>query len=466
MRIKFLGAAQEVTGSKHLLEISGKKILLECGMFQGRREESDRKNRKLLLDPREIDAVILSHAHIDHSGLLPVLVKNGFSGKIFCTPATTDILKPMLSDSAKIQESDAKYFLRKKRLARNAVFPIEPLYQQIHVDETLQKIQQLKRGKSLEIFPGITLTFFHAGHVLGSAQVFIEFLENGKKRSLAFSGDLGRKNRKILQDPEKIPSAEILISESTYGGRLHPSVTQNCENLKNAILKTSARGGKILIPSFALERSQEILYDLHFLYLSGEVPKLPIFVDSPLTTNFTKIFQKNLDNFDDDLKKNFLEKNLNPFEFKELKHTNSVDDSKKLNFISGPAIIISASGMCEGGRIRHHLRNSIDNPKNSILIVGFQAKHTLGRRIVEKRQMVKIFDQFYKLKAEVFSLNEYSAHADQKDLLENIENIKNLKKIFLVHGEFDQAEILKNKILETKNDAEITIPNFKDFLEI
>jgi metallo-beta-lactamase family protein len=454
MKIHFHGAAGGVTGSKHLVEVLGKRILLDCGMYQGRRKEADGLNRHLPFSPKEIDAVILSHAHIDHSGLLPLLAKNGYCGKIYCTPATADILEPMLLDSAHIQESDAQYFLRKKRLRKNAIFPIEPLYRKEDVEATLSMLVAKKRQEKFEIFPGIFSRFVNAGHVLGSAQILLE----GEGRTLAFTGDLGRKNRKIIKDPERIVQADAIITESTYGGRKHEPIQETRKHLAEIIQDTCKKGGKLIIPSFALERSQEIIYDLHILFENGKIPTIPVFVDSPLTTKFTKIFSKNADIFNEKTKIFFTKRQKNPFSFENLKHTVSVEESKKLNSRPGPFIILSSSGMCEGGRIRHHLRNSLPNPNNTILIIGYQARDTLGRKLVERRKIVKIFDYLYPVRAQIKVLNGYSGHGDQDDLLENIQQIDALKKIFIVHGDPDQQQKLYERLREESKEWNISIP--------
>ncbi len=343
MKIKFHGAAGGVTGSKHIVEVAGKRILLDCGMYQGKRAESAELNKHLPFDARSIDAVLLSHAHIDHSGLLPLLLKNGYDGPIYCTPATADILTPMLLDAAHIQEADAAYFLKKKRLRENAVYPIEPLYTTEDAMQVLQLLAPKKRGETFEVFEDINVTFYNAGHVLGSAQVFLE----GDGKKLVFTGDYGRKNRKIIKDPEPLPPADAIITETTYGGRKHEPVNETRGKLAKVVKETAAKGGKIIIPSFALERSQEILYDLHILFHEKQIPNIPVYVDSPLTTKFTKIFEKNVDAFDEHTREYFLDRDKNPFSFSNLRHTVTTEESKNLNEKPGPCIIISASGMCE-----------------------------------------------------------------------------------------------------------------------
>ncbi len=454
MRIRFHGAAGGVTGSKHLLEVAGRRILLDCGMYQGKRKDADRLNRNFPFDAHAIDAVVLSHAHIDHSGLLPLLIKNGYTGPIYCTPATKDILQPMLLDAAHIQESDAEYFLKKKKLRDKAIYPIEALYTTVDAEQTLNLLISKKQQETFSVFPGVDVTFYNAGHVLGSVQMIIE--AEGKK--LAFTGDYGRSGRKILKDPVPLPEADAIISESTYGGRSHSPVPQNKDQLAEVIIKTAKKGGKLLIPSFALERTQELLYDLHVLFDERRIPNMPVFVDSPLATKFTRIFEKNKEAFDAETRDFFLSKGKNPFTFANLKHTETVDDSKSLNTRIGPFIIIAGSGMCEGGRIRHHLRNSLGDPKNTIMFVGYQAEHTLGRKLVEGHKEVQIFNEIYHVSADIESISGYSGHGDQKDLIENITRTDGIRQIFLVHGEPDQQEIMAAKLREEDRPWEIIIP--------
>lgn len=462
MQIHFHGAAGGVTGSKHIIEVSGKKILLDCGMYQGQRKQSMELNKTLPFSPQEIDAVLLSHAHIDHSGLLPLLAKNGYTGDIWCTPATADILTPMLLDAAHIQEADAQYFLRKKHLREAAVFPIEPLYTTEDAETILTLVKKKPRGERFELFPGIFVTFLNAGHVLGSAQIIIE----GDGKILAFTGDYGRNERKIIRDPDPIEKADVIISESTYGGRFHEPVSETLEKLADVISETAARGGKIIVPSFALERTQEILYDLHILFHEKRIPEIPVFVDSPLATKFTEIFSKNESLFDEETRAYFTSKGMNPFSFSSLRHTMTTDESKELNNRTGPFIVISASGMCEAGRIRHHLKNSISDPKNTVLIVGYMAQNTLGRKLVEKYKEVKIFDQVYPVRAEIRVLNGLSGHGDQNDLLRNINGISGLKKVFLVHGDPDQLNAFKGKIEETRPDLAVHIAVPEEVVEV
>lgn len=438
MKLTSYGAALEVTGSQHLLEVNGKKILLDCGLFQGHRKEAFEKNAAFGFDPVAIDAMVLSHAHIDHSGNIPTLVKRGYRGLVYCTEATRDLCDLMLLDSAFIQESDADFFAR--HLSETALKPIEPLYTQEDAHQALLSFKGMSMDKPFTVAPGVTVTFREAGHVLGSALVVldIEDHEDGKKKRLLFTGDLGRCRLPILKDPYQVTEADYLLTESTYGNRSHAPMEEGLPELARVVNRTARRGGKILIPAFALERTQELLYSLNQLIQQKEIPSnIPIFLDSPLATGITDIFRRHVDLYDDDFKKLF--KKGNPFEMRQLKFMTTVEDSKKLNFFIGPCIIISASGMCEAGRIRHHLRNHIENPNNTVAVVGYMAEGTLGRKLVEGAPMVKIFDEMLRVRAEIVVLESFSAHADQADLNAYVQQIRGLKKIMLVHGEPDQS---------------------------
>ncbi|PIZ74611.1 MBL fold metallo-hydrolase [Candidatus Peregrinibacteria bacterium CG_4_10_14_0_2_um_filter_43_11] len=445
MKLTSFGAALEVTGSQHLLEINGKRILLDCGLFQGRRKESFEKNHTFGFDPTKIDAVVLSHAHIDHSGNIPTLVKRGFKGIIHCTEATHSLCEVMLMDSAYIQESDAAYFARKH--PNTALTPIEPLYTQEDAEAALEHFNGKPYNKTFELIEGVKVTFREAGHVLGSAIVVLEIedKEDGKKKRFVFTGDLGRKRLPILKDPYQVETADYLMCESTYGNRAHEPIEESLPALARVVNRTARRGGKIIIPSFALERTQELIYSLHALIDEDKIPKnISIFIDSPLANKVTGIFKKHAELYDEEVRSQF--KGIhNPFEMKQLKHVESVDESKKLNYFIGPCIIISASGMCEAGRIRHHLRNNIEDPKNTIAIVGYQAENTLGRKLVNNDPAVKIFDEMFSVKAEVVVLESFSAHADMNDLDDYIKNVKNMKKVILVHGEIDQSSVLAER---------------------
>ncbi len=453
MKITFLGAAGGVTGSKHLIEVEGKRILLECGMHQGQFMVARKLNETLPFDVSTIDAVVLSHAHIDHSGLLPVLAKQGYRGPIFATDGTTELVRPLFYDAAHIQVEDAAYY--KQKAAENPnVVAFEALYDLDDVKACLELFEPQKRGTTFRVADVADVTFVNAGHILGSAQVHIRVGD----KAVSFTGDLGPSNRKILHDPVSTAGAQVLISESTYGGRLHKKQLAAREQLKKVITDTYSRGGKIIIPSFALERTQEILYDLHRLYNLKEIPRIPVFVDSPLATDFTKIFGQHLDDFDEETHEFFIDKNKNPFAFKGLTHTASTRESKKLNAFSKPCIIIAGSGMCEAGRVKHHLKHHIDDARNTVLIVGYQAEHTLGRKIVEGESPVRILGKMIDVKADIVSIRSYSAHADQKELITNIEKTPDVESVFLVHGDDEQAEILKAKIDEMGKPWTVHVP--------
>jgi metallo-beta-lactamase family protein len=449
MKIQFFGAVREVTGSRHLLEINGKRILLDCGLFQGHRDEADKKNREISeLNPSKIDAVILSHAHIDHSGGLPYLVKNGFTGPIYSTFATRDLCNYMLLDSAFIQEKDAEYMNKRMSKKKNAK-PIEPLYTLEDAQKTLNQFYGVGYERAFVVTDGVVCSFYDAGHILGSSLVHLIIYEKEKnlRYTLAFTGDLGRKGLPILRDPQPLPPTEYLITEHTYGDRLHGDIANVGKDLEEVINRTAKRGGKILIPAFSVERTQEIVYHLNILWQKKLIPDMPIFVDSPLSANVTEVFRNHPECFDKETFMEFIEHAKNPFGFGRLQYTRDVADSKALNDLKGPAIIIASSGMCENGRILHHLKNNIENPKNTIMIVGFMAKDTLGRKILEKQKIVNIFGEPYNLRAEVAVMDAFSGHADRDDLVDYIGKIKDLKKIFLVHGEEEQGKKFRELLL-------------------
>ncbi|MCL7452385.1 MAG: MBL fold metallo-hydrolase, partial [Anaerolineae bacterium] len=378
MKVQFWGAVRTVTGSMHLLTLNGSRILLDCGLFQGRRQESFERNRSLPFEPRSIDTLILSHAHIDHSGNIPSLVKAGFRGNVYATPATRDLCSAMLRDSGHIQEEDAAY-VNKKR-ARKGLPPVEPLYTQEDAAESLRQFISVGYERSHAVAPGVTLTFRDAGHILGSSIVVLDLEESGAKTRLAFTGDLGRVGMPLLKDPQVVEGVDYLIIESTYGNRLHDPVEAMERQLRQVILDTYHQGGKVIVPAFAVGRTQELVYALHRLTQARKLPELPIFVDSPLAVNVTEIFRLHRECYDQEVRQ-FLERNdrQDPFGFHRLTYVRSVEGSKELNFLREPAVIISASGMAEAGRILHHLKNNIEDPHNTVLIVGWQAPHTLGR---------------------------------------------------------------------------------------
>jgi metallo-beta-lactamase family protein len=449
MKITFMGAAKEVTGSMHLLEVNGKKILLDCGLFQGKRQEADEKNKQLRIDPKKIDAVILSHAHIDHSGRLPYLAKNGYEGPIYSTFATRDLCNYMLLDSAYIQEKDAEYF--NNRVKKKGMKEVEPLYSLEDAQKTLNQFYGVGYERAFVVADELVCSFYDAGHILGSAQLhMIIYDKNTKQRfNLAFTGDLGRKNLPILRDPQPLPPSDFLISEHTYGDRLHASVLDAGRELEGVINRTSKRGGKILIPAFSVERTQEIVYHLNLLWKQKEIPDMPIYVDSPLSANVTQVFMSHPECYDSETFREFIDHASNPFGFGRLQYTRDVSESKALNDLKGPAIIISASGMCENGRILHHLRNNIEDPKNTVMIVGYMAKDTLGRKLLEKQTIVNIFGEPYNVRAEIAVMDAFSGHADRSDLLEHFSKIEDVKKIFLVHGDEEQGLKFKQTLLES-----------------
>jgi len=465
MKLTFIGAAKTVTGSMHLVETEKYSFLLDCGLFQGKRKEAFEINRNFdLFDPAEIDFVILSHAHIDHAGNLPNLVKRGFKGNIYCTFATRDLCSVMLRDSAHIQEMDVEFVNKKRKKQGKNLF--EALYTQADVSDTMRQFVGINYHHEVELVPGISCTFFDAGHILGSASLFLQINEDGRLLNLGFSGDLGRPNLPILKDPEKIPDVEYFICESTYGGRFHDSPTDSEKKLAEVIKKAVARNAKIIVPAFSVGRTQEIVFTLNKIFDKGLAPVIKVYVDSPLSVNATEVFRMHPECFDNETAR-FIFKDKDPFGFSKLHYISDVEDSKNLNEVRGPLMIISSSGMCEAGRILHHLRNNIEDPNNIVLIVGYSAQHTLGRRIVEKDPIIKIFGEEHPLNAEVIVMNSLSAHADGNELLDYCSkfDISRLQNIFLVHGDEDQQEKFKNRLAETGFNR-ITIPDRGDIFEI
>ncbi|MCJ7703424.1 MAG: MBL fold metallo-hydrolase [Anaerolineales bacterium] len=465
MQIHFHGAAQTVTGSQHLLEINGHKLLLECGLFQGRRKESYRRNRNFPFDPCEIDAVILSHAHIDHSGNLPHLVKKGYTGSIYTTPPTAHLGNIMLLDSGHIHESDAKY-MNKKRVKKGEA-PIEPLYTQEDAGAVAQHFSTYPYQQPFEPLPGVVARFVDAGHILGSAAVILDIEERGRKFRLWFSGDIGRRDLPLLKDPVLPYDVDYLLMECTYGDKPHDHPQHAFDELKQVVSETVQRGGKVIIPAFAVGRTQELVYCLHQMLDQGAIPRVPVFVDSPLAVNASDIFRAHPEVFDDETKDFILhDRHKAALGFDLLTYTRSVEESKAINFVKGPAIIISASGMAETGRILHHLKNNIEDPKNTILIVSWQAPYTLGRRLAEREVKVKIFGEVYRRRAQVATIGGLSAHAGQTFLMEYaLASRDRLKKVFLVHGETRGAEPLMEK-LRQKGLSDVYFPQAQTRLDI
>ncbi len=440
MRIEFWGAARTVTGSMHLLKVSGKQALLDCGLFQGRRQESYDRNLHFPFDPASIDVLVLSHAHIDHSGNIPNLVKQGFKGNIVCTAATRDLCAAMLMDSARIQEQDVAYVNKKNERRGDPL--VEPLYTEEDAAAAMHHFITLPYHRTMEVITGVRVTFLDAGHMLGSAIVILDIDEEGKSKRLVFSGDLGRTGTPILRDPERVESADYVIMESTYGNRDHPTEVEARYKLRDIVNQTYRRGGKLLVPAFAVGRTQEIVYALHQLSDAHKVPPLPIYVDSPLAINVTEVYRLHPDCYDEETRRFMAsDEHHNPFGFDRLTYVRDTADSKALNFLRDSVMIIAASGMCEGGRILHHLKNNISDPQTTILFVGFQAENTLGRRLMDGFKDVKIFGEPYPVHAQIESIAGFSAHADRKGLhgwLERFDK-RRLRGVFLVHGELDAA---------------------------
>lgn len=439
-KVTFYGGTRTVTGSMHLVSNSATRIIIDCGLFQGRREEFYERNSHFPFGPETIDACILSHAHIDHSGNIPNLVKHGFAGKVVTTEATMDLCGAMLPDSGHIQEEDAKFVTKIHK--KKGLLPVRPLYTTEDAEKALEHIEGHPYHEKIELGGGISVTFYDAGHVLGSAVPLIELKNGSGKIRMAYAVDLGRKHIPILRDPEAPPDIDYLFLESTYGGRLHSSIEEAEDRLAKVVGSTIERGGKIIIPSFALERTQEIVYFLSQLFADGRLPEIPVYVDSPLAVNVTEVFREHPECYDAEMNES-LENGIDPFGTGRIQYITDVEESKALNLDDRSMVIISASGMCEAGRILHHLKNNIEDPKNTIMIVGYMAKNTLGRRIVEKHDRVKIFGEEYSLRAEVAVMNAFSAHADRRNLLDYALQYKDrVKKIFVVHGDEDQSEKL------------------------
>lgn len=445
MKLTFWGAAKEVTGSMHQLTIKDSSYLLDCGEFQGRRKEAGERNRKFPFRCSDVSAVMLSHAHIDHSGNLPSLVKNGFHGPIYTSPATADLCRPMLEDSASLQEHDAA-FLNKRNLRRRSLnvpgvaseAVVEPLYTIEDAEATFPLFRPVPMHTPTPVGPGVVYQSFEAGHILGSTSMVLELGDSDQKIRLGFTGDLGRKGLPIIRDPEPLPRVDYLIMESTYGNRVHEPIQSVSARLAEIVNRTYARGGKMIVPAFAVGRTQQLVLLLHELIQANAIPRFPIFVDSPLAVNVTEVFRKHPELYDQEASV-FLTDHGDPFGFQLLTYVRDVNQSKALNDLHGPFMIVSASGMCEGGRILHHLKNNIGDPRNTILLTGYQAQNTLGRKIQERWPEVPIFGEPMRLRAEVEQLDALSGHADREEMLRWMEPIaKSLKRVFLVHGEPDQ----------------------------
>ncbi len=466
MKIYFHGAARTVTGSQHLIEVNGHRLLLECGLYQGKRRETYKRNLNFPFDHKTIDAVVLSHAHIDHSGNLPNLAKKGYDGPVYATRATAHLAEIMLRDSGHIHESDARY-VNKKR-ARRGEPPIEPLYTIEDAARVQNQLREVPFDGSFEPVPGVVARFYDAGHILGSAGVCLDIEEGRRKTRVWFSGDIGRAELPLIRDPVLPMEAHWLIMESTYGDRLHRGIDDAFAKLQRVVKRTVERGGKVIVPAFAVGRTQELVYCLHRMIDSGDIPRIPVFVDSPLAVNVTDIFRAHPECFDEAARE-FIgldQAHQAALGFDLLTYVRSVEESKALNWRDDPMVIISASGMAETGRILHHLKNNIEDSRNTVLIVSWQAPHTLGRRLVEKVKRVKIFGEMYQRRAEVETINGFSAHADQAGLVEYAAAVKDtVEQVFLVHGEHRAAEPLMEKLGEA-GIARVSYPKWQSSVEV
>jgi metallo-beta-lactamase family protein len=461
IKLQFLGAAQNVTGSRHLLQVNGTRLLIDCGLYQ-ERQFQDRNWEAFTIPPESIDAVLLTHAHLDHCGLLPRLVKEGFKGKIYCTAATSEIARIILLDSAKLQQEDAEYKRKRhEREGRKGPYPEVPLYTTADAEACFPLFQSVKYKQNIEIAPGIEAIFCDAGHVLGSSVIRVKVKQNGQHKSILFSGDVGRPNRPILQDPVILKEADYILIESTYGDRVHQGPEDTKKMIAEVINSTKRAGGNIIVPSFALERSQEVLYYINELLLADAIPHLMVFLDSPMAAGITKVFQRHRELFDEEMTE-LVKQGESPFDFPGLKITSTTQESKAINHIKGTIMIIAGSGMCTGGRIKHHLVNNITRPESTIMFVGYQAVGTLGRQIVDGEKKVRILGQKYPVKARVVRVNGFSAHADKQELLEWLSVLKKPpKKIFVVHGETESAHQFA-EYLTQKTGWQVTVPAYKE----
>ncbi len=466
MKIQFFGAAREVTGSKHLITLdNGKKILLDCGMYQGKGMDTDSMNRNLGFNPEEIDFLILSHAHIDHSGLIPYITKLGFKGSVIATHATRDLCTIMLADCGKIQEHDTE--MNNKKRAKKNLPPLEPIYDKADAEEAMKNFVGVAYDKPYRVTKGVRLTFTNTGHLLGSAVINLRIKEGEKTTTLAYTGDIGRPSNRILISPQPFPQADIVICESTYGNRLHEGIKDAEDKLLDIITRTCIeKKGKLIIPSFSVGRTQEVILSLNNFYNSGKLPKIKVYVDSPLSVNATNIFRLHKECFNDRMVE-LMETDSDPFGFNDLFFIQQVDDSKRLNETKEPCIIISASGMMEAGRVKHHLANSISNSKNTILGVGYCAPSTLGARILRGDKEVSIFGTLYPVRADVEKLDSYSGHADYNEMIQFLEcqDKEKIKQLILVHGEIHSQEFFKDQLKEKGYDK-IFIPELGEGIEI
>jgi len=465
MKLTTYGAAQTVTGTMHMLEVNGHALLMDCGLYQGRREETYRVNLNFPFDPKSLDCVVLSHAHIDHSGNLPNLVKNGFIGPIWTTNATADLADIMLRDSGRIQEDDVKYV--NKVRAKQGLPPVQPLYTENQAIQTAPHFRSVFYDQPFSPIPGVTVTLYDAGHIIGSAAICVDVEEQGQKKRLWFSGDIGRLEAPILNDPVLPIDADYLLMECTYGDTIHPPMEQAFEDFKSVVLRTIKRGGKVIVPAFAVGRTQNLSYFLGDAIDNGEIPPIPVIVDSPLAVSASDIYRRHTECFDEETAALIREHRTPYLDFDHIIYTHSVDESKAINSFHEPCIIISASGMAESGRILHHLRNNIEDGKNTIAIISYMAPYTLGRRLQEKQTKVRIFGEEFFRKAEVARIEGFSAHADQNLLLEYVKATqKTLKKLILVHGEAEPEEAFVNRLKKDLQLPETVYPTKGESFEL
>jgi metallo-beta-lactamase family protein len=459
MRIEFKGAARTVTGSKHLITLyNGKKILLDCGLFQGKDAQENGSNENLGFDAATVDYCILSHAHIDHSGAIPYLVKKGFKGKIYCTEATQDLCGIMLVDSAHIQESDVSYLNRRRE--QKGLSLIEPLYTIEDAQKSLEQFKGVKYEQWIKIDEDIELCFTLVGHILGAGAINLKIKDNGKVHKVCYTGDIGRQEHKIIKNPKPFPQADYIITESTYGDRLHEDLSHSEDKLHQVVYETCVnKKGKLIIPAFSLGRTQEIVHALDRLETNGRLPKINVYVDSPLSTNATEIMKNHPECYNQKVL-DYMKVDSDPFGFNRLKYIRDVSESKLLNESKEPCIIISASGMMEAGRILHHLRNNIGDPKNTVLVVGYCSPYTLGHKIARGDKKIKLFGEEIEIKADIQVMDEYSAHGDYKEMIEFLkcQDPKKVKELYLVHGQFE-VQIKYRERLEKEGFERVRIPS-------
>lgn len=461
IKLRFLGAAENVTGSRHMLEFNGMRILVDCGLYQ-EREFQDRNWQDFGFDPSKLTAVLLTHAHLDHCGLLPKLVKEGFKGNVYCTEATAELAQIVLLDSGKIQEEDAEYKKKRhKRAGYTPPRPVEPLYTMEEAQNCFEQFRPMRYRQTIRLGPGVEASFHEAGHILGASIIKMTVCLGEECRTILYTGDLGRVGKPILRDPEVMDQADYVLVESTYGDREHHDIEDTKAQLEEAVNRTWNAGGNIVVPSFSIERSQEVLYYLNELLMEDRIPHIMTFLDSPMAVRVTKVFENHPELFDKEMSQ-LVVNNESPFSFKGLKLVESTRESKAINHIKGTIMVIAGSGMCTGGRVKHHLVNNITRPESTILFVGYQAHGTLGRRIVDGEPEVRILGQTYPVKASVVRAHGFSAHADRKEILNWLKNIRNKpRKVFVVHGEKESAHAFRDYLAQ-QTGWEIVVPKYQD----